>query len=127
MVWKSFRTVQPRLRGERFHRKNWFRKYFGSAPPARGTGIPVYGHRASYRFSPACAGNGFIPLLLSLISTVQPRLRGERDKGPVATYSKVGSAPPARGTVHASIRSAAKDRFSPACAGNGCPSHSLKF
>ena len=112
-------TVQPRLRGERYSALRDIEIPGGSAPPARGTGSSARCSPRRGRFSPACAGNGRRPGLAISASSVQPRLRGERSSKTFVASTKIGSAPPARGTGTMRAHYYKISRFSPACAGNG--------
>ena len=79
-----------------------FRNVFfqtGSAPRVRGTARYELKAVKAWRFSPACAGNGFHAPEPSDDSPVQPRVCGERARRPYKGYKN--------------------QRFSPACAGNG--------
>ncbi len=91
----------------------------GSAPRARGTVVEDGAAVAAGRFSPACAGNGAPSRLLMIVTTVQPRVRGERDSHFEHLATSHGSAPRARGTDCYALGVRHGERFSPACAGNG--------
>ena len=91
----------------------------GSAPRVRGTAACRPGRVAAYRFSPACAGNGLIVSSTSCVTTVQPRVCGERAKPRNWRGQPSGSAPRVRGTEHDAGLPRVDRRFSPACAGNG--------
>ena len=70
------------------------------------------------RFSPACAGNAACLGEARLGKAVQPRVCGERDFLPASDAFTDGSAPRVRGTHPMYSAVTAKNRFSPACAGN---------
>jgi len=55
-------TVHPRARGERGGILARCSRSSGSSPRARGTGDAVYCNRCSWRFIPARAGNGRLPV-----------------------------------------------------------------
>ncbi len=111
--------VQPRVRGERATDAVEALFDGGSAPRARGTGSHAGGGRRASRFSPACAGNGGRGLPEQVRSPVQPRVRGERRAEHIFTKVGNGSAPRARGTGRSGPNPGQRQRFSPACAGNG--------
>ncbi len=116
----STHPVHPRLRGERTVTINADDRIVGSSPPARGTGAhPVRGG-GDFRFIPACAGNGDSGAVVRAMTSVHPRLRGERMNIQLTFGAFTGSSPPARGTVAPGADGAGPRRFIPACAGNGC-------
>ena len=72
-------AVQPRVCGERRTARSDHPAWGGSAPRVRGTVSERRSRIVTDRFSPACAGNGaHLPSLIA-VSTVQPRVCGERD------------------------------------------------
>ncbi len=79
----------------------------------------VRGHKIANRFSPACAGNGVTGAATSTRRTVQPRVCGERGGDTQAVATAIGSAPRVRGTEAQHYYQFSRERFSPACAGNG--------
>ena len=95
----------------------WFAD-FGSSPRVRGA------HRASFapslimRFIPACAGSAFSSTLSSAMTSVHPRVCGERLATRLSRSAWSGSSPRVRGAqgMHELVR--VVDRFIPACAGS---------
>ena len=111
----------------------------GSSPHARGThidGPTVWGQD---RFIPACAGNAPGAPVISVITAVHPRMRGERTSKYASNRrvprfipacagnafdvfgkwrARNGSSPHARGTLPPANPAAQTVRFIPACAGN---------
>ena len=94
-------SVHPRMRGERFCAASWRLELGGSSPHARGTllGVELPGHAP--RFIPACAGNAFRRVPASGLTTVHPRMRGERVCTSAKRLPRFGSSPHARGTRRA--------------------------
>ena len=90
----------------------------GSSPLARGTLNVKTAKNIILRFIPACAGNSLQTILISLVRSVHPRLRGELFPFHSATYVQPGSSPLARGTRPQKGPSVEVSRFIPACAGN---------
>ena len=90
----------------------------GSAPHARGTRDAFDHVTASYRFSPACAGNTKRQARQWHKRPVQPRMRGEHVSSAAGIVTSYGSAPHARGTLCTQHIFQKIVRFSPACAGN---------
>ena len=111
--------VHPRVRGERHEFQFVPVESIGSSPRARGTGPSHLAGVRSYRFIPACAGNGSLPLVISIPAPVHPRVRGERLVEIVGIKNGHGSSPRARGTERQDGRPGHGGRFIPACAGNG--------
>ena len=115
---RARRSVHPRMRGERATRAGTTGAARGSSPHARGTRRIRPGASVPARFIPACAGNARSASCRRLISSVHPRMRGERRRLRMKSWATAGSSPHARGTPihcpagHFSIR------FIPACAGN---------
>ena len=96
---RSCGAVQPRVCGERTLPSGRFTISTGSAPRVRGTVPERWGFMASFRFSPACAGNGETGHKLRSARPVQPRVCGERRIEAGETSDVSGSAPRVRGTV----------------------------
>ena len=113
------KPVQPRVCGERSGDVIPVRLRGGSAPRVRGTDCRRTRRSWTSRFSPACAGNGTLPLFWSSPVTVQPRVCGERSSPLGSRIMSGGSAPRVRGTVDTAAFEYCNERFSPACAGNG--------
>ena len=90
----------------------------GSSPPARGTPILRRAVMANQRFIPACAGNTQARKATLEVDPVHPRLRGEHFGCVRNITSRIGSSPPARGTLPFSAIERICRRFIPACAGN---------
>ena len=90
----------------------------GSTPHARGILSSRITQTAESRFTPACAGNTRINLLVQNIIKVHPRMRGEYDIAGVSTLGVKGSPPHARGILCQHNYNTAHPRFTPACAGN---------
>ena len=111
-------TVHPRLCGEHNGFPGFTRRMSGSSPPVRGTRNPRQESRHRARFIPACAGNTSINGPCPVSHTVHPRLCGEHSDRRAIRRPTVGSSPPVRGTLARRARTAARDRFIPACAGN---------
>ncbi len=115
-------SVQPRACGE------WWRSCApaggaaGSAPRVRGMELRLIYHDQHSRFSPARAGNGARAVRGAWAEPVQPRACGEWKACPSAVSPKTGSAPRVRGMADMSMSFDTIPRFSPARAGNGCPS-----
>ena len=74
--------------------------------------------RAGRRFIPACAGNAFRRVPASGLTTVHPRMRGERCASATTFARNFGSSPHARGTLPGRADAIGPRRFIPACAGN---------
>ena len=114
----DFRSVHPRMRGERTGSRKARLTHGGSSPHARGTPTYTYSYLYLLRFIPACAGNAARPGGLHGKVPVHPRMRGERLLLKVGGVERHGSSPHARGTRRAARRPVAAGRFIPACAGN---------
>ena len=71
---------------------------FGSSPHARGTHPPALQHPTSGRFIPAYAGNAAACSLMTGMSSVHPRIRGERLASIACACTLGGSSPHTRGT-----------------------------
>ena len=111
-------SVHPRMRGERclFPQHGFLQ--LGSSPHARGTQPYVKVKDLADRFIPACAGNARMASRRFLLTTVHPRMRGERLCRVVTPPSNLGSSPHARGTRPQPSVCGESGRFIPACAGN---------
>ena len=71
-------SVHPRVCGERGERQFLAQGLRGSSPRVRGTERPIRSSRSGCRFIPACAGNGWNVMAMSLKGPVHPRVCGER-------------------------------------------------
>ena len=71
-------SVHPRVCGERHARTTGANLMPGSSPRVRGTAYVANDGRYWRRFIPACAGNGTTSAIQLEISTVHPRVCGER-------------------------------------------------
>ena len=111
-------SVHPRMRGEHASVANLWTCPAGSSPHARGTRRPQSCLLRGGRFIPACAGNTLHPVLLLLILSVHPRMRGEHYTTTTARPSLNGSSPHARGTPVSPRPAWPFPWFIPACAGN---------
>ena len=111
-------SVHPRVRGERPPQKRQTLASIGSSPRARGTLMPLLILFTMWRFIPACAGNAPTARPGSPISTVHPRVRGERPDRDCRRRHVVGSSPRARGTRLFELVHGHVSWFIPACAGN---------
>ena len=117
--WPSGRPVHPRVCGERRRRWSASLQFTGSSPRVRGTEPARAGRAPLARFIPACAGNGRERLIRAVLSPVHPRVCGERAIERTRPATKCGSSPRVRGTAAAARHQTVRDRFIPACAGNG--------
>ena len=90
----------------------------GSSPHARGTRRYCCSCECIARFIPACAGNAFRRVPASGLTTVHPRMRGERRVHFKEIARRLGSSPHARGTLSWDQQARSSRRFIPACAGN---------
>ena len=90
----------------------------GSSPRVRGTRNQHARRRHESRFIPACAGNAAHCGKSGRLSTVHPRVCGERGAHVAVCSILSGSSPRVRGTPGTSISAAGHCRFIPACAGN---------
>ena len=113
-------AVRPRSRGERKLVTYSQLNVSGSSPLARGTERLALVAKIDRRFIPARAGNGITGWLLSVLTPVHPRSRGEREYAALLAAAQVGSSPLARGTACRAPWPRAIRRFIPARAGNGC-------
>ena len=91
----------------------------GSSPRVRGTGINGDEQRGHQRFIPACAGNGPGQWHVWRLTSVHPRVCGERYNARAVMMTCPGSSPRVRGTAAEGEHLPAVARFIPACAGNG--------
>ena len=112
-------SVHPRVCGERLKRLDEAFHNFGSSPRVRGTGSISTRASQGVRFIPACAGNGMVPLTRAARCTVHPRVCGERLRRASSCFRSFGSSPRVRGTGEARLYAPPRNRFIPACAGNG--------
>ena len=106
------------MRGERFRGRLAPPVFNGSSPHARGTPWLDARFVTQVRFIPACAGNAFHSSTFCRISSVHPRMRGERTLSLPVTTASGGSSPHARGTQTRRTLPMPATRFIPACAGN---------
>ena len=113
-------AVHPRMRGEHHFGHRVHTDRYGSSPHARGTRRPQSCLLRGGRFIPACAGNTLHPVLLLLILSVHPRMRGEHRNTSPTHAAASGSSPHARGTLYHDNSKTIIERFIPACAGNTC-------
>ncbi len=111
-------SVHPRVCGERNDTSTWTARHRGSSPRVRGT--PRSGGRGEdvMRFIPACAGNASMNSSRNSISSVHPRVCGERRRTLSGSCNLLGSSPRVRGTLAAVLQKRLAIRFIPACAGN---------
>ena len=93
----------------------------GSSPRVRGTLRPCGPPSLALRFIPACAGNAFGVTGNQRMTSVHPRVCGERVLRIKTPKVDDGSSPRVRGTLHGDQAKAGKSRFIPACAGNAFP------
>ena len=92
-------SVHPRVCGERRLGTFLVAQSVGSSPRVRGTGdIPIE-RLHSFRFIPACAGNGGVLTSRRIVPSVHPRVCGERSCCSAARAFSSGSSPRVRGTV----------------------------
>ena len=113
-----FRTVHPRMRGERNRARPIRKSRGGSSPHARGTRNIDTPRVTCSRFIPACAGNACVRAYGPNNTTVHPRMRGERKTSDLCKQHPDGSSPHARGTQACRQCGGNCARFIPACAGN---------
>ena len=98
----------------------------GSSPRMRGTPGGRRSDRHKHRFIPAYAGNAVGASPTSSVSTVHPRVCGERFVGQPLVAGVAGSSPRMRGTLRILGRYRNSHRFIPAYAGNAVfPSFSV--
>ena len=123
----AFRSVHPRVCGERMIAAPIFEDAVGSSPRVRGTRVFLGRTVGGVRFIPACAGNAVARRHHRVAYSVHPRVCGER-KGRTPPHTRnAGSSPRVRGTHKPCSRIVASCRFIPACAGNAgvCPRHGV--
>ena len=113
--------VHPRVCGERVGNVCSVPRSRGSSPRVRGTLRRRAQRRSVRRFIPACAGNARCSLSSAAISSVHPRVCGERAEGGGADHAPSGSSPRVRGTPPLPRFLRLDRRFIPACAGNALP------
>ena len=115
----AYRSVHPRVCGERAPVMSRKLRVRGSSPRVRGTVAGAADDQLHERFIPACAGNGSYSSCDQCATAVHPRVCGERAW--ISTWSKrfAGSSPRVRGTGHRAGHGSRPWRFIPACAGNG--------
>ena len=95
---------------------------FGSSPRVRGTLRSRSHPLSSWRFIPACAGNARVLATPLDLTTVHPRVCGERANYQTESQRRTGSSPRVRGTRRVCWGRDCTLRFIPACAGNAPPS-----
>ena len=111
--------VHPRVCGERPSRPSTRARSIGSSPRVRGTVDNLFALGVVHRFIPACAGNGSSRGPPRAEAAVHPRVCGERTLPSSRRHRTGGSSPRVRGTGRRRPPQARRDRFIPACAGNG--------
>ncbi len=112
-------AVHPRVRGDRSAKKTKRGASDGSPPRARGQG-PLHRRQPVFaRFTPACAGTGYVSVARCRQGSVHPRVRGDRRSAQELCIRAVGSPPRARGQGRVWARARLRSRFTPACAGTG--------
>ena len=112
------REIHPRVCGEHTTTTGRMPSRAGSSPRVRGTHQPARIQMGKFRFIPACAGNAQPVAPGRVISSVHPRVCGERLSWSPPQAVQAGSSPRVRGTPERHCHSRAEDRFIPACAGN---------
>ena len=80
--------VHPRMRGERVSTWADCDRVAGSSPHARGTRFAAAHNVPLCLFIPACAGNAFRRVPASGLTTVHPRMRGERTSNKSLIYQR---------------------------------------
>ena len=120
-----FQTVHPRMCGERYDGVAMLQLGSGSSPHVRGTPRDAYELADAMRFIPACAGNASATYWPPAISSVHPRMCGERSVSLSTAAVKCGSSPHVRGTREFERPGEWRGRFIPACAGNAKPAGGL--
>ncbi len=118
MVCAALIAVHPRTRGEHSVTSYSTPSSRGSSPHARGTPGRRGCRHQGRRFIPARAGNTTLMSLLSMLSPVHPRTRGEHGRKLPSPCISAGSSPHARGTRADTRDLTAWVRFIPARAGN---------
>ena len=114
----GFRSVHPRVCGERRWRQPLLHSSAGSSPRVRGTLKQVVNKGEIIRFIPACAGNASSQTPVRSNPAVHPRVCGERHSFFNRARKFFGSSPRVRGTRGHTPIPCALFRFIPACAGN---------
>ena len=114
----TLNAVHPRIRGERAGEAAPSGVATGSSPHTRGTPGKIARNLGANRFIPAYAGNAFRRVPASGLTTVHPRIRGERHPSINANRSTSGSSPHTRGTRADEGPELEDQRFIPAYAGN---------
>ena len=90
----------------------------GSSPRVRGTPIVVFPTPLLPRFIPACTGNALLLRNWHNLTSVHPRVYGERIGDVSQNVEADGSSPRVRGTRNVSGTALERFRFIPACTGN---------
>ena len=92
------RAVYPRLRGERIQSCDEIKQLVGLSPATRGTHILRCATAMKWRFIPGYAGNASSAVFFRFVSSVYPRLRGERCHCNEMACRPGGLSPATRGT-----------------------------
>ena len=114
----------PRMRGEKGQGFQDVDGNQGSPPHARGKESIILQHKGVSRITPACAGKSRRRKQKRRQPWDHPRMRGEKFAIAVASNSRLGSPPHARGKVAVALRGDQHRGITPACAGKRatCPS-----
>ena len=96
----------------------------GSPPRVRGTACYGGGAGCWTRITPARAGNSWQYTRFLRFTTDHPRACGEQNASTILQYSREGSPPRVRGTVHIVSPSPIWMGITPARAGNSFTTHS---
>ena len=115
---RCWRTVHPRVCGERSPTISRTTSSAGSSPRLRGTRRGCGRDPAEARFIPAFAGNAAQAMDRPMAAPVHPRVCGERTIYGTAGGSITGSSPRLRGTLELALCRLCRRRFIPAFAGN---------
>ena len=99
----------------------------GSSPRVRGKHPHVGQVPSRNRLIPACAGKTEAGCYRLRLPTAHPRVCGENQLEPTALQTTTGSSPRVRGKPREPLRSRARTRLIPACAGKTCASLSARF
>ena len=91
----------------------------GTSPHARGKGHPQPLRTVSPRYIPACAGQGKLRPRRVDRPMVHPRMRGARPRRMVHAHGAHGTSPRARGKARGHRCYPGRQRYIPACAGQG--------